>query len=128
MEYEISTSHLPSEKELEILFSQTSWAAKREKQDIAKMLEHLDVFVTIRKDGTLIGFGRVITDGIYRALIDDIIVDHTHQKKGLGKLIMENLLSQLDGIDEIFLNTKPELAEFYKKFGFSKANTFTMKK
>ena len=128
MEFEINITELPSEKELKILFSQTTWASKRKDQDIAKMLQNTTVFVTIRENSELIGFGRAMTDGIYRALVDDIIVDSAHQKKGLGKVIIKNILKQLDGIDEIFLNTKPELEEFYKKFGFSKAYTITMKK
>ncbi|MBT8307501.1 MAG: GNAT family N-acetyltransferase [Maribacter sp.] len=125
---EINITQLPSEKELKKLFSQTTWASKRKNQDIRKMLENLNVFVTIRKNSALIGFGRAITDGIYRALIDDIIVDNSYQKRGLGKVIVENLLKQLVGIDEIFLNTKPDLEEFYKKFGFAKVRTITMKK
>ena len=128
MEFEINTTELPSEKELKNLFSQTTWASKRENPDIKKMLENLTVFVTIRENSELIGFGRAISDGIYRALVDDIIVGIDNQKKGLGKIIVEKLLDQLTGIDEIFLNTKPYLEEFYKKFGFNKVNTITMKK
>jgi N-acetylglutamate synthase-like GNAT family acetyltransferase len=126
--FDINTKELPSEKELEYLFSQTSWASKRKSQDIKEMLESLTVFVTIRENSKLIAFGRAISDGIYRALIDDIIVDSNCQKRGLGKVIVENLVKQLEGIDEIFLNTKPELEEFYKKYGFNKVNTITMKK
>ena len=43
-------------------------------------------------------------------------------------MVIENILKQLDGIDEIFLNTKPDLEVFYEKFGFTKVNTTTMKK
>ena len=128
MGFEINISELPSEKELKNLFSQTSWASKRQNQDIAKMLDNTTVFVTIRENSELIGFGRAISDGIYRALMDDIVVESTYRNRGLGKVIVENILKQLDGIDEIFLNTKPDLEEFYNKFGFSKANTITMKK
>ncbi len=128
MGFEINITELPSEKEIKILLSQTTWASKRKDQDIAKMLENTSVFVTIRENSELIGFGRAMSDGVYRALVDDIIVDSAHQKKGLGKVMIENILKQLDGIDEIFLNTKPDLEEFYKKFGFRKANTITMKK
>jgi predicted acetyltransferase len=92
------------------------------------MLENLTVFITIRESSELIGFGRAISDGIYRALIDDIIVVSTHRNRGLGKVIVENILKQLDGIDEIFLNIKPDLEGFYKKFGFDKVYTITMKK
>ena len=128
MEFQISITELPSKKELKTLYSQTTWASERKNQDITKIIESLDVFVTIRKNSELVGFGRAISDGIYRALIDDIIVDSSYQKRGLGKVIIENILKQLDGIDEVFLNTKPDLEEFYKKFGFIKANTITMKK
>lgn len=129
MKYEINTTDKPSEEELKNLFIQTTWASKRKENDIAKMLESLSVFVSIRLNSELIGFGRAISDGVYRALIDDIIVDNAHQNKGLGKIIVENLLKQLVGIDEIFLNTKPKLEGFYQKFGFNKMpETITMKK
>lgn len=125
---EINTTKLPSENELKHLFVQTTWAAKREDLGIKKMLESTTVFVTIRENSKLIGFGRAITDGIYRALLDDIIVDSTYQKKGLGKVIVEQLLQQLTDVEEIFLNTRPGLEGFYKKFGFEKAKTLTMEK
>ncbi|MCF7561497.1 GNAT family N-acetyltransferase [Sabulilitoribacter multivorans] len=128
MKFKINIKEFPSEEELRNLFSQTTWASKRKNQDIKKMLESLTVFVTVRENSKLIGFGRALSDGIYRALIDDIIVDNTYQKRGIGRIIIENILKQLDGIDEIFLNTKPNLEEFYKKFGFDKVSTITMKK
>lgn len=128
MEFEINIKELPSEKELKNLFSQTTWASKRKNKDIEKMLKNLTVFVTVRENSRLIGFGRAISDGIYRALVDDIIVDGSYQKQGIGRMVIENILKQLNGIDEIFLNTKPDLEVFYKKFGFNKVNTITMKK
>lgn len=128
MEFEINITELPSEMELKNLFSQTTWASKRKNKDIEKMLKNLTVFVTVRENSRLIGFGRAISDGIYRALVDDIIVDGSYQKQGIGRMVIENILKQLNGIDEIFLNTKPDLEVFYKKFGFNKVNTITMKK
>lgn len=128
MKFELSATKLPSAGELKNLFSQTTWASERKNQDIAKMLENLTVFVTIRENSKLIGFGRAISDGTYRALIDDIIVDKAYRNRGLGIVIVENILKQLVGIDEIFLNTKPDLEGFYQKFGFAKVNTITMKK
>ena len=46
--------------------------------------------MTIRSNAKLIGFGRAITEGVYRALIDDIIIDAAYRKKGLGRVIIEN--------------------------------------
>lgn len=129
VKFTISITEVPSEKELQKLFAQTTWAAKRKNPEIKRMLEHLTVFVTIRENSELIGFGRAISDGVYRALIDDIVVDNSYQKLGLGKVIVENLLKQLAGIEGIFLNTKPDLEGFYKKFGFKKVEgAITMEK
>ena len=128
MHYEVNTSELPSEEELGHLFSQTTWAASRRPQDIKKLLETMSIFVTIRENSELVGFGRAISDGIYRALIDDIIVDVAYQKRGLGRVILESLLEQLQDIQEIFLNTSVDLEQFYNKFGFGKAKCLTMKK
>ncbi|BFP41700.1 hypothetical protein FGF1_25450 [Flavobacteriaceae bacterium GF1] len=129
VKFTISITEVPSEKELQKLFAQTTWAAKRKNLEIKRMLEHLTVFVTIRENSELIGFGRAISDGVYRALIDDIVVDDSYQKLGLGKVIVENLLKQLAGVEGIFLNTKPDLEGFYKKFGFKKVEgTITMEK
>ena len=126
MEYEINITELPSAQELKNLFAQTTWASKRENEDIRKLLQNLTVFVTIRENSRLIGFGRAIFDGVYRALLDDIIVDSAYQKRGLGKLIVETLLEQLNGIDSVFLNTSDDLVEFYKKFGFQEFSGLTM--
>ncbi len=128
MEYEINILKLPSAEELENLYLQTTWARKRSKSNIYRLLENVTVFVAVRKDSDLIGFGRAISDGIYRALIDDIIVDSSYRQKGIGKLIIINILKQLEDVEEIFLNTKPDLEEFYMKFGFKKVSTITMKK
>ncbi len=128
MEIEISTTILPTEDELKRLFTQTTWATKRDSKDINRLLQNLNIFVVIRHDSKVIGFGRAISDGAYRALIEDIIVDIAYRGKGYGKLIMENLMNQLDEIEEVFLNTNPSLEEFYHKFGFEKSDTFSMKK
>ena len=128
MTYEISSSILPDGDELKQLFTQTTWASYRTDQDINRMLLSLKTFVTIRVDQKLIGFGRAITDGIYRALIDDIIVDSAYRNKGLGREIMQQLIDQLVDVEEVFLNTKPDMEAFYEQFGFKLFSGITMKK
>ena len=41
----------------------------------------------------IVGFGRALTDGIYRGVLWDIVIDQNHQGKGFGKLIVNKLLS-----------------------------------
>ena len=83
-------------------------------------MQNLTAYTCIRHEDSLIGFGRATTDGIYRALIDDIIVDENHRNSGIGRLIMNSLLEQLESVEEIFLNTRHELESYYQQFGFQK--------
>ena len=125
--YSISSENHPKASELIKLFNQTSWAKKRTIDEIQTLLENTQIFVTIRKDNILIGYGRAISDGIYRALIDDIVIDKNYREKGLGKNILSVLLEKLQAVDEIFLNTGEHLEFFYEKFGFERAKCLTMK-
>jgi GNAT superfamily N-acetyltransferase len=125
-DYSISTSKVPESQELLHLFRQASWARHRTISDIKKLLGRMDVCVTITFHGQLIGFGRALSDGICRALLDDIIVDEHHRGRGLGQLIVQKLMEQLPGIEEIFLNTEEELHGFYRKSGFVKFDGLTM--
>ncbi|MFT8323314.1 MAG: GNAT family N-acetyltransferase [Bacillus sp. (in: firmicutes)] len=69
---------------------------------------------------TLIAFGRMISDGVYQALICDVMVDPSCQGNGLGKQIIEGLLHkcQQNGIQSIQLFSAKGKQQFYKKLGF----------
>ncbi len=72
--------------------------------------------------GQLIGFGRAISDGAYQAALYDIAIVPQYQGYGLGKLVMEELLGKLPGI-QVILYANPGKEKFYKKFGFRKMLT-----
>ncbi len=126
MKYTITTEQLPNASELRDLFLQTTWAKDRSIDGIELLLQNTTTYVVIRDNDQLIGFGRAISDGVYRALLDDIIVDAAYRKQGIGQLIVENLLHQLKGVEQVFLNTKPDLESYYKALGFSKIKGLTM--
>lgn len=126
MKYDIITNILPEATELQRLFIQTSWAKNRSIQDIKLMLGYTRNYVLVRHNSCLIGFGRVLSDGIYRALLDDIVVDINYRKQGIGNQIVKELLRQLPNVEQVFLNTKPELEGFYNAHGFSKSKVLTM--
>lgn len=76
--------------------------------------------ISIYDQEKLIAFGRMISDGIYQALICDVMVDPTYQNQGLGKQIIEQLLSKCkeSGIQSIQLFSAKGKQNFYKKLGF----------
>lgn len=76
--------------------------------------------ISIYDQDQLIAFGRMISDGIYQALICDVMVDPNYQQKGLGKQIIEELVSKCheSGIQSIQLFSAKGKQNFYKKLGF----------
>lgn len=125
--YIVSSDNIPKASELLQLFEQTTWAKNRTLKGVGFLLSNCEHYVVIRDaDHKLIGFGRAISDGVYRAMLDDIVVDQEYRKQGIGKIIVEELLVQLVEVEQVFLNTKPELQEFYTLFGFEKCKAFTM--
>jgi N-acetylglutamate synthase-like GNAT family acetyltransferase len=67
----------------------------------------------------LIGFGRVLTDYVYRATIWDVIVDKTYQGQGIGTDIVQRILNhpRLKKVELFWLCTR--MPDFYERFGFS---------
>ncbi len=48
------------------------------------------------RKGSLIGFGRAISDGAYQSAVYDCAVIEEFQGKGLGKILMEKILFKLE--------------------------------
>ena len=69
------------------------WAKSRKINDLKKCLANSDVIVSLWVGEEIVGFGRALTDGIYRGVLWDIVIDQNHQGKGFGTLIVKNLLS-----------------------------------
>ena len=83
------------------------------------MLRHTDVAVIAWDGDLLIGFGRVLTDFVYRAAIWDVIVDKTYQRQGVGANIVQRILNppRLKKVELFWLCTR--MPGFYEKLGFS---------
>lgn len=122
----IEINKKPNANELFELFSQTTWAKERKHEIIVQMLKSNDLTVCLRDSNKLIGYGRIITDGCCRGLLDDIIIDSSCRNKGYGSIIMHELLKLSENIDEVFLNAGHNLHDYYSKFGFENFTGLTM--
>lgn len=70
----------------------------------------------------LVGFGRAISDGAYQAAVYDCAVVEAYQGRGLGKLIMQEILSRLPECN-VILYASPGKESFYEKQGFKRMKT-----
>ena len=95
------------------------WAKKRTINDLKKCLANSDVIVSVWVGNEIVGFGRALTDGIYRGVLWDIVIDKNHQGNGFGSLIVENLLSskKLKNTKKLYLMTTNKKL-FYSQFDF----------
>ena len=83
------------------------WAKGRTINDLKKCLANSDVIISIWSDNRIVGFGRALSDGVYRGVLWDIVIDQDHQGKGYGKLILKNLLNskKIKNTKKIYLMT-----------------------
>lgn len=102
------------------LFSQTGWTKTRTPEQIARMLKSTPLILATFDGDRLVGMARVITDDLFRAYIEDVIVDEAYRGQGIGRTIMEVLMKRLAHVEEITFNCEDHLIPFYEKFGFSK--------
>lgn len=65
-------------------------------------------------------FARATGDGVFNAIIWDVVVDPSFQGIGLGKAVMERLVEELleKGICNISLYSEPRVLGFYRPLGF----------
>ena len=102
-----------------LLDNNAFWAKNRTINDLKKCLANSDVVISLWVGEEIVGFGRALTDGIYRGVLWDIVIDQNHQGKGFGKLIVRNLLTskKIKKTKKLYLmTTNKEL--FYSQFGF----------
>ena len=103
-----------------LLNKHTFWARGRTTKQIRRLLAGSTVVVSVWRDNRMVGFGRASSDGIYRAVLWDVVVDGDLQGHGLGRMVIEALLSApaLKNVERIYLMTTNS-SEFYVQLGFT---------
>lgn len=106
------------------LFQQMWWTRGRTMDDISTMLKNSMSFGLIENDSQfLIGYARVLTDEIKYAFIFDVMTVENHRGRGLGKMLMEGIIShpKLKNVKNFELTCAPDIVAFYRKFNFSES-------
>ncbi|MEN6609576.1 MAG: GNAT family N-acetyltransferase [Methanoregulaceae archaeon] len=67
-----------------------------------------------------VGMGRVISDGVSDAYIQDLVVHPDFRKKGVGKKLLETLLAHCKAADMTWISliAEPGMEGFYLSLGF----------
>jgi GNAT superfamily N-acetyltransferase len=98
------------------------WSQGRTLFDVRKMLLNSDYIFGICETHSqkLVAFSRVLSDRVYRAIVYDVIVAADYRSKGLGLLLIEQIVlhPELSKVERIHLFCLPETIPFYQKSGF----------
>lgn len=123
MTYRI-VSHLTENQisELLDLYKNEFWSNQRILEDVTRMLAASDIIIAlVDENEKLIGFTRILTDFVYRAIIFDVIIKPSQRKMGLGSKLMDAVVNhpQLKSIEWIALCCLPEMILYYERWGFT---------
>lgn len=117
-----------SAKLLKELYKDACWWEEREGKDIEQILK-LGISVGAWEGQKLIGFARAVSDGKFRAYVEDVVVYKGHQKIGVGKEIVSKLMNELSDIDVVSLFCEEQFIDFYRDNGFKPSKSqFVMHK
>jgi N-acetylglutamate synthase-like GNAT family acetyltransferase len=103
------------------------WARDRRLEDLERAIAHSNPVVSAWQDQQLVGFARAISDGVYRATIWDVVVHPDHQSKGIGRNLVETVLSHphVNRVERVYLMTTFQ-EKFYERVGFRRNSSTTM--
>jgi GNAT superfamily N-acetyltransferase len=104
------------------LFETTGWneAYRADGDELAEAVGKSWYAVAAYEEDDLVGFGRIVSDGVLYAMIYDMIVRPSHQGRGIGTAILDRLVARCRkaGVREIQLFSARGKADFYRRRGF----------
>ena len=110
-------------EEFNYLYDAVGWGSYDEKVS-EKALANTMYSVSVYDDSKIIGYGRIIGDGICFLYIHDVMVDPKYQNKKIGTQIMNQLLEKVNQIKienpyvRVYLGASKGKEKFYERFGF----------
>ena len=108
--------------QLHALYRQAWWARDRTLEETQACVDGSQLCIgLVNADDELIGFTRVLTDYIFKALIFDLIVRADHRKTGLGDKLVTLVTShpKLQAVKHFELYCLPEMHDFYARHQFT---------
>ncbi|HEX2750686.1 MAG TPA: GNAT family N-acetyltransferase [Verrucomicrobiales bacterium] len=110
-------------QQLHALYQNEWWACERTLEEVHRLLAGNSLLFALCEGdtGTLLAFARVLTDGVFKALLFDVIVHPAHRGAGLGRTLMSHILSHpvVSGVRHVELYCRPDRTSYYGEFGFT---------
>lgn len=119
LKYEIDGKELMMLKEV---YQSVGWM-KHDEPIIKKVFNESTHQVFAVEDNKIIGFARALSDGVFNAAIYDVVVHKDYQGRGIARILLEDIMKQLEDVSCIQLIATTGNEPFYEKMGFNKLKT-----
>ena len=104
------------------------WRENYSKSGIKYLIEGSFAFAVVikKKTGKAVGMGRLLSDGVSDAYIQDLVVLNEYRGRGIGKYLVNELVNYCKSkkIMWIGLIAEPNQDNFYEKLGFKKMKSY----
>lgn len=111
----VSSRDIPARDELVALYGSVGWSScAKDVKLLEKGLRGSLRLVTARFGGRLVGLARVVGDGATIVYLQDVLVHPDHQRTGLGRKLVDEVLRPFHGVRQIVLLVGAE--EYQRKF------------
>lgn len=87
------------------------------------MVQNAWLVISAWDAGELVGMARVVGDGVTVAYIHDLLVDPEHQRRGIGRALLTEVLDETSHIRQVYITTDDPLwnrhvVKLYRSLGF----------
>lgn len=105
--------------EIQALFMHAPWAQRRTPEQIRRMLQGSDLVVLARNGDRPVGCARLITDGVFRGFIEDVIVAPACRGQGIGRRLMRRLEREARRMGVARLDLVTRQPGFWRQLGYT---------
>jgi GNAT superfamily N-acetyltransferase len=119
-----STKSLPKSEVLK-LYRSVEWSAAKKPTRLLRALQRSHSVVSAWVNGSLVGLGNAISDGSMVVYYPHLLVSPNLQRLGIGREIMERLMSRYRGFHQHMLVADGKAVSFYRGCGFVRAGRTT---
>jgi GNAT superfamily N-acetyltransferase len=107
------------------LYGGVDWGHGRDEPGIMATIE-AGVAVGAWDGDKLVGFTRALSDGRYRAYVEDVMIDPDYRGNKIGERMVAALLEGLADIEIVSLFCLPQRVAFYERNGFKRSESQVM--
>lgn len=100
------------------LYEHAGWWPERTEAAINQVLRGAPA-VGAWVEGRLVGFARVVTDGLFRAYVEDVVVHSDYRHQGIGAALVARLVGEVSPTVRVSLFCKSGLVPLYERQGFT---------